>query len=215
MPVDTDRDGVPDLSDNCPTVSNVDQRDDDGDGVGNVCDNCPAVFNPLQMDADHNGVGDLCDTGFVSRAPVALQHVCMTAHTTGTAMVLIRGTVDLSSTPGDFARAALIDGVSVAFGGAGMDEMETIVFRGIRCTSSGGIRVNCLGDNRETLSFKRLRGKTAIYSFTLRAGKRGVGPTFSRDPVSVILSLGVADVTADISKCNVTKTENAIVCRQK
>jgi hypothetical protein len=44
---DTDGDGVPDATDNCPNTSNLDQLDTDGDGAGNACDptpdgpNCP------------------------------------------------------------------------------------------------------------------------------------------------------------------------------
>lgn len=34
---DTDDDGVPDSSDNCPYTPNPDQADSDGDGVGDVC----------------------------------------------------------------------------------------------------------------------------------------------------------------------------------
>ena len=35
---DTDRDGLSDLIDNCPTVSNPDQKDTDTDKIGNICD---------------------------------------------------------------------------------------------------------------------------------------------------------------------------------
>ena len=35
---DGDGDGVPDTTDNCPTVQNPGQEDSDGDGAGNVCD---------------------------------------------------------------------------------------------------------------------------------------------------------------------------------
>jgi len=59
--VDTDGDGVPDTSDNCPTVANANQTDADGDGVGDVCDNCPNVSNANQLDSDGNGVGDACE----------------------------------------------------------------------------------------------------------------------------------------------------------
>lgn len=215
VPLDTDQDGVPDFSDNCPTIPNSDQRDDDSDGIGDACDNCPTVFNPLQMDADDDGVGDLCESGFVSHVPFTLQHVCMTAYRTLTGTVVIRGTVDVSSLSADLVGAMLDGGVGLAFGGAGMDKMETIVFRGIRCVSHNASRIRCVGDNRETLAFKRLRGRTSVYTFSVRAAGRAVGPTFRREPVSIILSLGLVDVPAEISKCDVTATQSSIVCQQK
>ncbi|MFH0701729.1 MAG: thrombospondin type 3 repeat-containing protein [Candidatus Woesearchaeota archaeon] len=78
-PVDTDKDGIEDTKDNCPTVANADQKDTDADGVGDACepiipptdtdkdgiedskDNCPIVANPLQEDTDKDGVGDACE----------------------------------------------------------------------------------------------------------------------------------------------------------
>lgn len=59
---DTDGDGVPDISDNCPLVSNADQADQDGDGVGDACDSdidgdgTDNQFDPCPQDPD-----DLCD----------------------------------------------------------------------------------------------------------------------------------------------------------
>ncbi|MBZ5640802.1 MAG: thrombospondin type 3 repeat-containing protein [Acidobacteriia bacterium] len=58
---DVDRDGIPDVLDNCPKAANADQLDADGDGHGDACDNCPAVFNPDQSDNDGDGIGDVCD----------------------------------------------------------------------------------------------------------------------------------------------------------
>ena len=58
---DGDRDGVPDIRDNCPSHPNSDQTDSDGDGIGDVCDNCPLVQNPNQEDMDRDGIGDACD----------------------------------------------------------------------------------------------------------------------------------------------------------
>lgn len=73
-PLDTDADGVPDATDNCPFIANADQTDTDHDGQGNACDadddndgvadasdNCPLVANANQADGDSDGIGDACD----------------------------------------------------------------------------------------------------------------------------------------------------------
>jgi hypothetical protein len=36
--LDSDADGIPDITDNCPDVSNPDQTDTDGDGIGDACE---------------------------------------------------------------------------------------------------------------------------------------------------------------------------------
>ena len=77
---DGDGDGIPDASDNCPSVANPSQTDTDGDGQGDACDsspngpdsdgdgipdatdNCPNVSNPAQIDSDGDGMGDACDS---------------------------------------------------------------------------------------------------------------------------------------------------------
>ncbi len=58
---DTDADGRGDACDNCPTVSNAAQTDTDADGRGDACDNCPTVSNAAQTDTDADGRGDACD----------------------------------------------------------------------------------------------------------------------------------------------------------
>ena len=59
-PADSDDDGFPDNSDNCPTVSNPDQADADSDGFGDLCDNCPDRHNRGQEDRDGDGICDIC-----------------------------------------------------------------------------------------------------------------------------------------------------------
>lgn len=72
-PADSDGDGIPDLTDNCVSVANPDQKDSDANGRGDACedydrdgivnalDNCPNVPNVDQADTDNDGIGDACD----------------------------------------------------------------------------------------------------------------------------------------------------------
>jgi len=60
-PDDVDADGVKNMVDNCPSMSNADQHDEDVDLVGDVCDNCPHIKNATQVNGDNDGVGDACD----------------------------------------------------------------------------------------------------------------------------------------------------------
>jgi hypothetical protein len=49
--VDSDGDGILDSKDNCPSVSNADQKNTDGDSSGDACDS----------DDDNDGVPDISD----------------------------------------------------------------------------------------------------------------------------------------------------------
>lgn len=71
---DKDKDGIPNVADNCPLFSNEDQEDknkngkgdmcddDDADGTLNAVDNCRFDVNKEQRDVDADGVGDECDS---------------------------------------------------------------------------------------------------------------------------------------------------------
>ena len=50
--LDSDLDGIPDSTDNCPYTSNSFQTNSDGDGLGDACDNCPTITNANQNDVD-------------------------------------------------------------------------------------------------------------------------------------------------------------------
>ncbi len=70
---DVDKDGIPDVKDNCVDVANPDLLDVNGNGRGDVCDdfdqdgiinskdNCPDNPNFDQKDTDGDGIGDVCD----------------------------------------------------------------------------------------------------------------------------------------------------------
>lgn len=68
--VDSDADGISDLCDNCPAVSNRDQADADGNAIGDACELCneevraalpPGFKDARQPDADEDGIPDKCD----------------------------------------------------------------------------------------------------------------------------------------------------------
>ncbi|HEV8113580.1 MAG TPA: thrombospondin type 3 repeat-containing protein [Planctomycetota bacterium] len=72
---DSDGDGIPDGSDNCPNVANPDQANNDGDAQGDVCDsdddndgvpdgadNCQFIANSNQANNDGDALGDACDS---------------------------------------------------------------------------------------------------------------------------------------------------------
>lgn len=53
-------------------VAAVARPDSDRDGIPNVADNCPNAANPGQDDADDDGVGDACDSVDVSKSLVPM-----------------------------------------------------------------------------------------------------------------------------------------------
>lgn len=68
---DTDGDSIPDSTDNCPAVANLDQKNTDNDSHGDVCDNCTLVDNEDQYntnppdgdsgDRGDDNIGNACD----------------------------------------------------------------------------------------------------------------------------------------------------------
>ncbi|MDT0182971.1 thrombospondin type 3 repeat-containing protein [Microbacterium sp. ARD31] len=62
---DNDGDGIPDSTDDCPSIAGPASAggcpDYDGDGVNDFVDNCMTVANAGQADLDGDGAGDDCD----------------------------------------------------------------------------------------------------------------------------------------------------------
>jgi len=64
-PLDTDGDGVPNSSDNCPNVANANQRDNDIDGLGDACDPTPNIVG------NSGPLGGGTTTTIIQHVPVA------------------------------------------------------------------------------------------------------------------------------------------------
>jgi len=62
---DTDGDGIPDATDNCPNVANPGQEDADGDGVGDVCD---SAANDIPTNTGSGAVTLQTSAGYFSAA---------------------------------------------------------------------------------------------------------------------------------------------------
>lgn len=82
-PNDRDSDGVPNASDNCPSIANPQQEDADMDGIGDACDACPAFANPGGAPCEFT-VYDLKRPGVVQDGTqVILRDVVVTAVNNG------------------------------------------------------------------------------------------------------------------------------------
>ena len=68
LSADSDGDGVPDDTDNCPSIPNPDQADSDGDGIGNACDPCGAVFIDTVVNVNNGQMLDYSGNDLVVRS---------------------------------------------------------------------------------------------------------------------------------------------------
>jgi hypothetical protein len=55
--------------------------DSDGDGIPDSTDNCPSVYNPDQADADYDGIGDACDDANDPNLPPSVAGTIIIDHT--------------------------------------------------------------------------------------------------------------------------------------
>ena len=129
-PNDTDDDGIPNSTDNCPSVANPTQADCDGNGVGDACeldcnqnglaDVCE-ILSGAVTDQNLNGIPDTCEVATVTRVqPIS-------GPSTGGTAVRITGTNFFSALP-----------VSVTFGGAPATDVVVVSLTEITAVTPSG-----------------------------------------------------------------------------
>ena len=129
-PNDIDNDGIPNGTDNCPSVKNPTQADCDGNGVGDACeldcnhngfaDVCE-ILSGAVTDQNLNGIPDTCEVSSVTRVqPIS-------GPSTGGTSVRITGTNFFSALP-----------VSVTFGGAPATDVVVVSLTEITAVTPSG-----------------------------------------------------------------------------
>ena len=130
-PNDIDGDGIPNATDNCPSVKNPTQADCDGNGVGDACEELDCNQNGLAdvceilsgtvTDQNLNGIPDTCEVSSVTRVqPIS-------GPSTGGTAVRITGTNFFSALP-----------VSVTFGGAPATDVVVVSLTEITAVTPSG-----------------------------------------------------------------------------
>ena len=131
-PNDIDGDGIPNATDNCPSVNNPTQADCDGNGVGDACEtftDCNAngvadiceILSGAVTDQNLNGIPDTCEVSSVSRV------LPISGPSTGGTAVRIIGTNFFSALP-----------VSVTFGGAPATDVVVVSLTEITAVTPSG-----------------------------------------------------------------------------
>lgn len=204
-PPDTDRDSVPDSTDNCPFVANPDQADADGDGIGDLCDNCPNDFSPAQSDGNHNGIGDLCDGGTPMPLAVSRVHLKTAPH----GSISVRATLDVTEwgSLGD----ALARGLTIGVIGVGLPSPEILSSQYPRCIALSASRTVCVGTQGESTVFVKQRSGNR-YNVRIRAGSRTFSPPLRASALQVVVSAGGLDRRDTIPSCKVSRTGTTATC---
>ncbi len=188
---DTDGDGVPDSTDNCPSVANADQADADGDGLGNACDSnsyAPAVATAA-ADASGNEGDTLTTLGAFSDADGNSTLIITKASGDGTVVDNGDGTWSWSLPTTDNGSGTVVVQASDGEHAAATDSFDwlaanvapTPAISGAPASSSEGTEISLTGSATDPSSVDTTAGFTFAWSVTKDGNPfaSGSGASFS------------------------------------
>jgi len=183
---DTDGDGVADNLDNCPLVSNSDQRDSDGDGIGNVCDPTPLLPQTITFPTQTTASRTFSAAGTFAIAPVATT-------TSGLAIVYSSTTTSVCT----------VAGTTVTMVGAGTCTIAANQSGNIDYSAASQQTQSVTINPNQTITFNTQTTASRVY---------GSVTTFAISPVATTTSgLTIAYGSSTTSVCTVAGTTVTIV----
>lgn len=201
--------------------------DSDGDGVPDGTDNCPGHANPDQNDSDNDGIGDACDPDFAV-ASLILQSVRLRADTAtrpgmNNGKIRIQARVNANAPYVGLVNDLLTGPASLRItGGGGVDETLTLTGGCSASLTSLGPRVACEVRTGSRLLQNAVFDPTGVPNlFRLRvlARRSGLAPPLTTDPVTVTLSTGSftrRDTIGEFGSCSLGGRQSQILnCRER
>jgi hypothetical protein len=150
------------------------QPDADGDGVPDATDNCPSVANPSQADSDHDGVGDACEVAAPGTDPPVDGQRVVVQVLSGQVFVKLPAS---SSSLKRFAQAAPIAGFVPLKGIAALPVGSQVDTRKGTLSLSSTVDGRRIGKGGRTQSAVLSAGIFSIRQRRLKAGSRTRIPT--------------------------------------
>ncbi len=188
--------------------------DSDGDGVPDATDNCPTVANPAQADSDHDGVGDACEVAGPGNEPPVDGQTVIVHVLSGTVFVRLPATAGASRR---LAQVAPIKGFVPLKGIAALPVGTTVDARrgslalestvdGRRISAGGRTQSITLSAGIFTIRQKRLAGgsKTRIPTDLVLKGPPGAAhacaSATSQGPIKGVPRNPIRSLTASVTK---------------
>jgi len=141
--LDSDGDGIFDVNDNCPGISNSTQDDDDNDGIGNLCDALP--LEPNKQCVNQTGNWKNSDSWFPSGIPSSIARLVMIncdLSVQDGETVVVGNVLDLDSSSTLILDGDLVVSGEVNMAGTTNVNSNTLIVFGTYNIQSGGIHNN-------------------------------------------------------------------------